>query len=472
MSKGRYFISAALAVALTACGGGDSGSSSPGPIGGGGGGVTPTPSPTSQCTLSARQDWAKSVIDTYYLFPTLVAQNVAKSNFNTVQGYIDALVAPARAQNRDRYFTYLTSIEEEERAAQGQTAGLGIRLGFDENNRLLIAEAFEDGPAFKAGIDRGTEITSINGESVTTLVQERRVYEALGASDAGVTVRLDIIDSAGTSRQVTVTKADYYLDPVSNRYGLKIIGDGGKKVGYVNLRTFFSLDAPDDLRAVFAQLRTQGITEVILDLRYNGGGYINVADLLGDLMGRGKEGQVFSRTVFRPSRASLNETRFFEAQPEAIGVTKLAVIGTEATASASELVTNAFIPYLGDNLALVGSNTYGKPVGQEGFDQEACDDRLRVVSLKTENSNGNGEYYTGLASVVPNFCRATDELAAPFGSREEDSVATALDFLAGRGCSSVAAAPGQQATRSVAPPLNLLRPDAPNAAQYQIPGLF
>src|SRR3546814_7400638 len=92
------------------------------------------------------------------------------------------------------------------------------------------------------------------------------------------------------------------------------------------------------------------------------------------------------------------------------------------------------IPYLGTNMALVGTNTFGKPVGQFAFDLAACDDRLRLVAFKTENADHQGEYFTGMASVFPNTCRADDDIFVQLGEPDEASMATALDFLAGRSC--------------------------------------
>jgi carboxyl-terminal processing protease len=87
------------ALMLASCGGGGGGSSAPPPVT-----VTPTPSPspTAGCGLPARKAFAKAVIDEWYLFPDNVASNANPANYNDVQTYIDALVAPARALNKDR----------------------------------------------------------------------------------------------------------------------------------------------------------------------------------------------------------------------------------------------------------------------------------------------------------------------------------------------------------------------------------
>lgn len=482
MRMGRTSFTIGLVAALSACGGG--GSSSQTPISGGGGGATPTPTPTpttAACSLANRQQFVRDVLNEWYLFPAEFDTSVNAGNFTDLQSYIDALVAPARASSKDRFFTYVTSIAEENAFfASGSSAGFGIRLGYDTvAGRVFVIEAFESGPGLPAGFDRGVELLSVgttasNLQTISSLMASggpQAVINALGESTAGLTRVFSIRETGGTTRQVTVAKADFALDPVSNRYGAKIINDGGKQVGYLNLRTFISTADPD-LRTAFSNFRAQGVTEVIVDFRYNGGGLVTTAELMGDLLGAANVGQVFSYTTLRTSKAAENETDLFGAQPEAIAATRIAFIGRSGTASASELVTNAFIPYLGNNMALVGANTFGKPVGQYGFDLTACDDRLRAVTFRTENADRQGDYYTGLASVVPNTCRADDDISVQLGDPAEASIAAALDFLAGRACTPIAGTAGVQAARTLAPARTLLQPDIPTPAQREVPGLF
>lgn len=477
MGMGRTSLALILAGTVAACGGGGSGS------GGATGGTAPTPTPTpttATCALSARQDFAKSVIDEWYLFPSLVDNTVNKANYSTVQSHIDALVAPARAQSRDRFFTYITSIKEEDAFFQsGSSAGFGVRLSYDTTqNRVFVMEAFENAPALNAGIDRGTEIVAIgtsaaNLQTVQSLMASggpQAVSDALGPNTVGTT-RVLRVNIGGTLRDLTVTKADFSIDPVSNRYGAQILNDGAKKVGYINLRTF--IDTADaDLRSAFATFRAQGVTEVIVDVRYNGGGLVRIAELFGDLLAGDKVGQVFSYTTFRDTKAGNNSTKNFAAQPQSIAATKIAFIGYSGTASASELLANAFIPYLNSNTALVGGNTYGKPVGQIALDRASCDDRMRVVAFRTENANRQGDYYTGLASVFPRTCRAGDDLTRQLGDPNESAVKAALDFLGGRTCTAIAGAEGGQGALSVGLTRALLQPEAPSAVQREMPGLF
>ncbi|MFZ5727301.1 MAG: S41 family peptidase [Pseudomonadota bacterium] len=486
MTKSRQSLTAMTlaALLLASCGGGGGDSSL-----GSGGPVTvtptPTPTPTANCALAARQNFARAVIDEWYLFPGDVAAGVNPASFSDVQSYIDALVAPARALNKDRFFTYITSIAEENAfLSSGSSAGFGVRLVYDAaNQRLLIAEAYESAPAFAAGIDRGTAIiaigtTSSNLRTIAEIVAAEGtagITSALGPSDPGVTRVLRIADAAGT-RDVTVTKADYALDPVSDRYGARIISEGGRNYGYLNLRTFIG-SADDQLRAAFADFRAQGVTDIVIDFRYNGGGLVSTANLMGDLLGAGRSGQIFSQTLFRASKSAENDEHRFAPGSQSIAPTRIAFIGTGSTASASELVINSMLPYLGTNMTLVGGNTFGKPVGQIALDRAECDDRMRVVAFATGNAAGQSDYYDGLAPKIANSCAAGDDLNFPLGDPREASIRTAIDFLAGNACTTrIAEASVGAAARSSGAPMSaepeMLVPDRPSAAQRELPGLF
>ena len=470
-------LAAGCAAMLASCGGGSSGSGPPT-------GVVPTPTPTpapaATCSLRGRQDWALAQLTEWYLFPTLLDTTVSPAAHATVDSYIDALVAPARAQSRDRYFTYLTSIAEENAYyEQGETAGFGMRLALDANARLLVTESFEGSSALANNVDRGSEILQIDGASVSSLFATggvQALVQALGPDEAGVSRTMEVRDQSGVQRTVTLTKTVFELDPVSDRYGAKIITDGARRVGYLNLRTF--IDTADaDLRAAFAEFRAQGVTELIVDLRYNGGGLISIAELFGDLMGEGRAGQVFDYITFRDSKASENESYAFQPQPQSIAPTRIAFIGTEGTASASEMLINGMVPYLGTNMALIGTNTYGKPVGQIALDRPECDDRLRAVALKVENADRQGEYYTGLASTVPRTCRAVDDISHQLGDPSEAMVRVALDFLAGRSCTAIASvtATATATTGRVGVPgeRRLLVPEVPRSTiDRELPGAY
>ncbi len=486
----RRTLTVLIALSLSACsGGGGSGSVS---AGGGSTGSTPTPTtstptPTAAvCTLRERQDWAAAQLNEWYLFPETLPTSLSPTPYSNVSDYVDALTATARAQGRDRYFTYITSIAEENAYYNsGATAGFGFRL-YLNGNRLFSAETFEGTTALTAGIDRGTEILAIgtttsnlrNVSDILASSGSAGLTDALGPNTAGTTRSMRVTDAAGGTRVVTIAKTDYTLSPVSSRYGAQIINDGGHKVGYINLRTFINT-ADTPLRNAFANFKAQGVTEVIIDVRYNGGGLVSIAELMGNLLGANRTtSEVFDYMTFRASKASNNVTAYFAPQTQSIAPTRLAFIGTSSTASASELVAAAMVPYLGNNLALVGTNTYGKPVGQIAVDRAACDDRFRIIAFALENRDHQGAYFTGLNSVVKASCRASDDITYPMGDPREASTRAALDFIQGKSCTAISAVNGASAsarsTGETGSPSaqELLSPKAPSVPQRDVPGMF
>ena len=477
MMRQRVTAALALIILLSGCGGG----------GGGGMGQTASTQTTtttgSTCSLRDRQDWAFAQLREWYLFPETLPASLDPTPYATVSDYIDALTATARAQHRDRFFTYLTSIAQENAFnSSGASAGFGVRLSYDTvQNRVFVNEAFEGAPALAAGIDRGTEILAIgtsaadlrNVSDILAAEGVDGITNAIGPATAGTTRLLRVKDVGGSTRDISVTKANYSLTPVSSRYGAQIINDGGRMVGYVNLRTFIDTADPT-LRNAFANFRAAGITNVIVDLRYNGGGLVSIAELFGDLLGGNRStADVFDFTSFRPEKTANNSHHNFAPQPQSIAPARIAFIGTGGTASASELVINGMLPFFRANEALVGTNTYGKPVGQIAVDRAACDDRFRIIAFATENGAHQGTYFDGLATKMDVTCQAGDDIAHPMGDPLEGSTRAALDFLAGRSCTAITAgvpsgAAGLQAQR----PRELLIPARPSAPQHEVPGLF
>jgi hypothetical protein len=180
--------------------------------------------------------------------------------------------------------------------------------------------------------------------------------------------------------------------------------------------------------------------------------------------------------VHRPSKSNLNFTRFFAPQPQSLASMKIAFIGTGSTASASEAVMNSVLPYLAEKTALIGANTFGKPVGSSfTLDLAQCDDRLTPITFATQNADKQGDYFDGLASKFKSTCSAQDDITRQLGDPQEAMIKTALDFLAGRPCASpisgggggiTAQGAGKASTRQ------LITPTAPDAVQREVPGFF
>lgn len=479
-----------VALFLSGCGGGGGGgSAAQAPT------TTAPPTGSQSCTLRDRQLWAEQQIREWYLFPEDLAVNLDPAAYASVNAYIDALTATARALNKDRFSTYVTSIAQENAFnATGQTAAFGIRLGYDSANRTVtILDSYETGPAFTAGLTRGVRITAI-GERPDSLVSVSDLFirggsaaisEALGPSTAGITRAIRYQPLDGPEATVSVTKADFNIPPVSPTFGTQIITRGGQTIGYLNLRTFIA-SAETPLREAFQRFRTAGVDRVIIDFRYNGGGLLSGAELMGDLMGRSRlPNDVFGRVAFRPSKSNENSTRLFREAPQSIAPRALAFITTGSTASASELVAAGMLPWTRGNIWMVGENSYGKPVGQIAIDRPACDDRLRIIAFAVQNADGDGDYYNGLKTIFDRrgekTCTGSDTPALAMGNPAEGQTAAAILALNGGSCTPITDTAGRI---SMAPETDvpaegparftgkMLPSTAPSPAQRDMPGLY
>ena len=190
-------------------------------------------------------------------------------------------------------------------------------------------------------------------------------------------------------------------------------------------------------------------------MRYNGGGLVSTAELLGDYLGGfANDSLVFSRTEFNADRApENNSTSYFSRLVNSIDISRFIVIASRSTASASELVTNSLIPYA--DVWIVGDNTYGKPVGQVGI--EFCDKILRPTSFKTTNANGNVD------------CAAEDILEVPVGDLSDPNVVAAVSISVSGACPVLAVPDGRQASRALS---EIRYPDDRGNAARELAGAY
>jgi len=148
---------------------------------------------------------------------------------------------------------------------------------------------------------------------------------------------------------------------------------------------------------------------------------------------------------------------------------RIAFLTTGATGSASEISINTMAPWV--EVAIVGGNTLGKPVGQLAFDLPRCEDRLRIVTFRTINALAEGDYYDGLAGTLRYACAAPDTLDRPPGDAAEGLTAAALEWLGSGACTSlITEAPARSKPSLAQAAGRPLLPRQPSPAQLWMPG--
>jgi C-terminal peptidase prc len=388
------------------------------------------------CTVPSENVYVRAVLDQYYLWYRDLPQ-VNPSNFASPEAYLEAV----RYRPRDTTFSYITSRAENEAFyGDSQFVGFGISTQ-TSTSELRLLQVFPDSPASEAGLARGDHITEINGRSVQDLIATGDIGTAFGASEPGVTAAIVVRPRAGEPRRVDLTKRVVTIPTVSLTRTFRV---DGRTVGYLMFRNFVqpSYTALDD---AFSALKDAGATELVIDLRYNGGGLVDVATHLASLVGGPvTDGRVFGEYHHNDKNTRLNQSLRFENPPQALALQRLFVITTHSSASASELVINGLRPHI--PVIVIGGTTYGKPVGQYGF--QFCDKVLAAVSFSIVNADGQGDYFDGIA---PN-CTAPDDVEHDLGTGEEASLAEAFTYIRTGQCTPATSTPESRTLRARAAP--------------------
>jgi carboxyl-terminal processing protease len=365
------------------------------------------------CSPISQNMFVRDVLDQYYLWYGEIPR-LNPANYASPEAYLEA----ARYRPLDSYFSYITSRAANEAfysASQFVGVGFSTRTSGSE---MRLSQVFPDSPAAEAGLRRGDRITEINGRSVDQLIASGAIGGAFGPSEIGYQVDLVFLTREGDERRATLTKRVVTIPTVSLTRTFEL---DGRIVGYLLFRNFVepSYEALDD---AFAALREAGATELVLDLRYNGGGLVDVAVHLGSLIGgRVTEGRIFAEFRHNDKNTGRNETLRFGEPSQELTLSRLFAITTRASASASELIINSLRPHL--PVVVIGEATYGKPVGQYGFN--FCEKVLAPVSFQLVNAEGQGDYFDG---IVPD-CAAADDLDHDLGAGEEASLAEAFHVI-------------------------------------------
>jgi C-terminal processing protease CtpA/Prc len=401
--------------------------------GGGGGGPAAGNGTATGCSVAAQRQEIFDLMVEWYFFNDEPEQQQKYTglNLNTFPSAQDLLsFLRYRPQEFDRGFSFITTpAADAQFFGEGQFVGFGFGSKFVDapvNADLRLTQVFSASPAAAAGFQRGQRIVAIDGRTIAEIGQAEGLSAALGAADVGVTRTFLMRVTGGAEFEVAVAKALVTIDPVPST---AIFDVGGTTVGYVDFRTFIST-ADAELDQAFAEFAIQDVSALVVDLRYNGGGLVSTAERLANLIGGFIAfDQVLSETLFNSSKSTFDSVVRFEDLPGSLSLLlEVVFITTGSSASASELVINALLPHT--TVTLVGSPTFGKPVGQSGFPY--CNDELllRPVTFETVNALGEGKYFDGLGVR----CSAADELQFALGDPAEASLATALEFLEKRMC--------------------------------------
>ena len=380
---------------------------------------------TADCAIEERRAWIDASMRDYYLFADTV-RRVRLEDHDSEQSLLEAL----RVEPPDRYSHLADEGHYDALFDEGTTFGFGwdfIRL---DEDTLLFSRVSPDSPAARAGIARGERLVAIDGEALKDFLarppEERD--RILGLPDVPTTIVLGIEAADGARRDVSVRSESFPLVTVE---ALDVVEHAGTRVGYLRFANFLGTSRAELDRA-FATLAATNVGALVLDLRYNGGGRVDVAaELAGAIGGTMLASEPFASFRHNARYAEFDTEIDFGQRFAALDLPGVLVLTTARTCSASELVINALEPFL--DVVTIGEATCGKPFGTSP--DRYCGRVLNALSVSFENAAGVGGYVDGLAPD----CRVGENPRTVMGGAGDPLYATALGFVANGTCGALAA---------------------------------
>jgi C-terminal processing protease CtpA/Prc len=420
--------------------------------------------PDRQGTLQDEMRFLRGWADRNYLWYDEIPATLRMANFSNTLDYFDALKTPALTASgkpKDRFhFTYTTA-EWEAMTTSGEEVGYGLTWSRNSATapRTWLASIVEPGsPAAQAGLQRGDMLVAVDGIDFINTSGASGV-DAINAGlfpeSAGETHRLTL-QRAGKKFDVSLVSGVVASASVKNA---KVIDTPTGKVGYLTFDDHNAV-AEKQLIDAFTMFKGQGVNDLVLDMRYNGGGLLYIAAELGYMIaGPRSVNRVFEAPRYNNKTAPDAPIPFLsvaygfpspnQARPGMVlpylGLQRVTVLTTAGTCSASEAVINA-LRGIDVEVNIIGGQTCGKPYGFTPVDN--CGTTYFSIEFQGVNAKGFGDYPDGFAPT----CTVADDLAHSLGDPAENVLAAALAYRATNTC------PASGTARASAVQMQLVRP--------------
>lgn len=326
-------------------------------------------------------------------------------------------IEPGFTSSVDRW-SFAMEQQQWKNISAGVSEDFGLNVFFHANGDLRVRAAEKASPAGMAGIKRGWRITKIAGSTNISSDNANFIVENVYRSR---TTAFTFQKPDGSTVDLTLNATSYQKHPLILD---SVYAVNGRKVGYFIFQSFLG-DTADIYRnfdRAFNQFAGQGVQDMVVDLRYNGGGYVSMAERLANYLApNAANGGVMMTQKFNQKHSNYNSTRTFRKRGS-LNLNRIFFIVGSGTASASELLINSLKPYM--EVILVGpSKTHGKPAGYFPIPVDKW--YIFPVSFITVNKNGEGNYYNGIA--LNN--QVADGLDKDWGDLSESAFANAVKYI-------------------------------------------
>ena len=377
----------------------------------------PEPIPTEVTPAMARDSLYFIMKQYYYWFDKM--PSVTKENYEDPYDLMDAL----RYKTLDRW-SFVADYDEFNAEMLGTFVGHGFRIGVDNNSNARIAMIYKGSDLYLEpnNVRRGWIVKKINNVEIAPILiaKDGAAYsELIGPGTEGITNIFLFQRPDGSEVTISSTKKSFTINSVI-LYDTLHLTSG--MTGHLVFESFIT-PSDEELKTAFTFFKDNNVKDLILDLRYNLGGYLNIAQNLASyIAGNGLAGNTFAKLLYNAKNQGANTTFQFKNTLYGLSLSRLIVISSRSTASASEAVMNGLKSHI--SVVSIGDTTNGKPTGMNGW---TCAKKYYFwpVTFKIVNSADEGDYFDGFAPAK----LATDDITHDFDDRDEMCLKQAISYL-------------------------------------------
>jgi len=379
--------------------------------------VIKTDTTDSLTTDELARDYLYAAMNQYYLWYKLMPV-VVDTAYKDPYTLLDAM----RYKTLDRW-SFVQTYDEYLATSTGSFVGHGISMGLDSLTQTVrIAQIYTRSPLYSKGVRRGWIVKKLNGTDLAPvfIAKDAVTYNSLiGTSTAGITNTFLFQTPEGKDSTIVSTKAAFTLNTVILADTLHL------KTGITGHLVFDEFIPPSnaDLQTAFAYFSLNNINNLIVDLRYNGGGDLSVLQNMASYVaGAAKFNTTFLTLTYNDKNTQYNVSYPFKTVSYPLTISKLIVITTQGTASASEDFINGLKPVL--DVTTIGATTNGKPVGMNGILYKT-DYAFFPITFNVVNSAGEGDFFKGFAPAK----FVIDDITHDWNNRNEACLKEAIYYL-------------------------------------------
>lgn len=418
--------------------------------------------------------WLRSWTEETYLWNDEVTDQ-DPAGFNDREAYFDVLkttATTASGEDRDDFHFNEPTEDFLERRNSTARSGYGLSLAVFSSSvprdyRIRYTEPNSPASEIVNGqvnFERGTRILSVDGVDLvnggSTQAELDTLNDGLFPATAGETHVFEVQDPGATStRTITITSADVAQAPVNRT---DVIDTGSGKVGYILFNTFSPFSSEEAIANAMTQMSNEGVSDLVLDLRYNGGGLLAVAGQLSYMIAGPSRttGRTFEQLQFNSNAGNTNPVTGASNGPipfydtglgfslangtplDDLDLGRVFILSTPGTCSASEAVING-LRGIDVEIVLIGSVTCGKPYGF--YPTDNCGETYYTIQFRGVNDKGFGDYSDGFVPNNSTFafgervsgCVVSDDFTKELGDPTEGLFAAALDYRENGTCPTV-----------------------------------